>query len=342
MDRELRERYTPILHSYQLQVEHIEEYGNVVKVHTSQGPYALKKLPLMRRHRGDIIKHIQFLYEKGFTHFAPIYHSKDGRHILSDEAYNYYLMPWLEHGEGDGEENDHYHKMLQTLGLLHQKTVREENITEEQIEHHVTNMQARWEKDGELLEQFLIECESKWYMSPFELQYCTYYHYVSRAHEFANKQLAQWHEAMKEQEKTRVSFVHGNVSMNHFLFDHHRNGYFISFERSHFTTPVQDLIQFYSRSFRTYPIVRSDRYEWYQKYQGSFPFSKEEHLLFRAYLTYPSPFVEQLRMYMKARKSRSEHSELGNTKGLQQSYWLVSNIEYFISQLQAADAQSQS
>lgn len=338
---DLRERYAPILQSYQLNAEHIEEHGNVIKVYTGQGPYALKKLPRERRYRSDVMKNIQFLYEKGFTHFAPIYHTTDGRHILSDGTYSYYLMPWLEHAEGQSEENDHYHKMFQTLGMLHQKTVREEEITEEKLEQHVTNMSARWEQDGEMLEQFLIECEAKWYMSPFELQYCTYYHYVLRAYEFANKQLTEWHEAMKEKEKTRISFVHGNVSMNHFLFDHQRNGYFISFERSHFTTPVQDLVQFYARSFCTYPIARNDRYEWYQKYQGNFPFTKEEHLLFRSYLTYPRPFIQQIRTYRNAQEKRSEHTELGHIKDLQQSYWLVSNIEYFISQLQAAEGQGQ-
>lgn len=30
-------------------------------------------------------------------------------------------MPWLERAEGNGEDNDQYHKMFQTLGTLHQK-----------------------------------------------------------------------------------------------------------------------------------------------------------------------------------------------------------------------------
>ena len=52
-----------------------------------------------------------------------------------------------------------------------------------------------------MLEEFLVESEAKWYMSPFELQYCTYYHHVMRAREFATKQLNEWNDAMKEKEK---------------------------------------------------------------------------------------------------------------------------------------------
>lgn len=116
-------------------------------------------------------------------------------------------------------------------------------------------------------------------MSPFELQYCTYYHHAMRAREFATKQLSEWHDAMKEKEKTRTTFVHGNVSLNHFLFDYERNGYFISLEKSQFATPVQDIVSFYSRSLNTYPIARSDRFEWYQMYQKIFHLRKRSSFL---------------------------------------------------------------
>ena len=81
------------------------------------------------------------------------------------------------------------------------KTVKEETYTEEDLEKHYTSISDRWENDGEMLEEFLVESESKWYMSPFELQYCTYYHHVMRAREFATKQLNEWNDAMKEKRK---------------------------------------------------------------------------------------------------------------------------------------------
>ena len=58
-----------------------------------------------------------------------------------------------------------------------------------------------------MLEEFLVESEAKWYMSPFELQYCTYYHHVMRAREFATKQLNEWNDAMKEKETTLLCMV---------------------------------------------------------------------------------------------------------------------------------------
>ena len=336
MDIELRNRYEPIVRQYRLDTQHMEEHGSVMKIYTNQGPYALKKIKDRKLERNNFLHHIQYLKEKGFSNYVPIYHTTDGNYVLSDGTYSYYLMPWLERAEGNGEDNDQYHKMFQTLGTLHQKTVKEETYTEEDLEKHYTNISDRWENDGEILEEFLVESEAKWYMSPFELQYCTYYHHAMRAREFATKQLSEWHDAMKEKETTRTTFVHGNVSLNHFLFDYERNGYFISLEKSQFATPVQDIVSFYSRSLNTYPIARSDRFEWYQMYQKNFPFTKEEQILMFAYMTYPSHFIRQIQSYTKRRKSRNEENELRGVKSLQQSHWLISNTEYFLSQLQAA------
>ncbi|MCP8967330.1 spore coat protein YsxE [Ectobacillus ponti] len=341
MEPELRDRYSPLLQRYELRPEHLEEYGSVIKIYTSQGPYALKRLKPKRLERSNLMQHLQILSEKGFTNFAPIYHTSDGQHILSDEENRYYLMPWLDSLDAKGDEGDQYHKMFQTLGQLHQKTLREEEIHEDLVQHHYDTLTAHWEQEQHMLEQFVVECENRWYMSPFELQYCTFHHHISKAQEFANKRLEEWQEMMKEKEKTRISLIHGNVSVNHFLFDHQRNGYFISLENSQFSTPVQDIVQFYNRSFDTYPIARNDRYEWYQIYQRSFPFTAEEKKLMLAYLAYPQRFTNQVLRYRQKREARSEHDELQLAAKLQQVHWQVSNVEYFLTQIQAAEYQAQ-
>ncbi|WP_416827513.1 spore coat protein YsxE [Ectobacillus polymachus] len=336
MDREVRDRYIPILKMYRLHVEHLEEYGNVVKVYTNQGPYALKKLRSSHIERSDFIQNIRLLAEKGFTNYAPVYHSMDGNYVLSDGENRYYLMPWLE--SDGGEENDHYHRMFQTLALMHQKTAREEKISEEKVRNHYDSISRRWEQEKNMLDQFIVSCENKWYMSPFELQYCTYYHHVMRSHQFATKKLDEWHEAMKEKESTRISLIHGNVASNHFLFDHQRNGYFISLEQLQYSTPIQDLVQFYLRSLYTYPIARNDRYEWFHEYQKTFPFTQEENKLMLAYLSYPQRFTKRVSEYMEA-APREDVQEIHSVNSLQRGYWLISNTEFFISQIQAAEAQ---
>jgi spore coat protein YsxE len=341
MDTAVRERYNGILQMYRLKPDYFEDHGNVIKVYTNQGAYALKKLNYNRMMRSSFMQNIQILTEKGFTHYAPIYHAQDGRHILYDEENSYYLMPWLEQTEQSAEDNDRYHKMFSTLALMHQKTQREEKIDEDMVKHHYEVITNRWEEERNGLEQFLTRCESRWYMSPFELQYVSHHHHVMRAHEFATKKMEEWYEAMKEKEKTRVSLIHGNLSSNHFLFDHQRNGYFISLENSSFSSPITDLVTFYTRTFQTYPVARNDRYEWFQEYQKTFPLQKEEKMLMLGYMAYPQKFINQVIRYVNSESSRDERNELSYAKQLQHSHWLIRNTEYFITQLQSAEYQTE-
>jgi hypothetical protein len=60
-----------------------------------------------------------------------------------------------------------------------------------------------------------------------------------------------------------------------------------------------------------------------------------------AYLAYPKPFIKQVNAYANARNIRNKIKELHDVKMLQQSHWLISNIEYFVAQLQAAEHKAQ-
>ncbi|MBO9130514.1 spore coat protein YsxE [Bacillus sp. 165] len=341
METAVREKYSGLLQMYQLKPDYFENYGNVTKVYTNQGAYALKKINHDRMSRNPFMRHIQMLTEKGFTHYAPIYHTQDGRYVLYDEENSYYLMPWLEQMDQSSDENDRYHKMFRTLALMHQKTQREETINEKMITQHYEVIQKRWEEERNGLDQFLTGCESSWYMSPFELQFVSHYHHVMRAHEFATKKMEQWYEAMKEKEKTRVSLIHGNLSSQHFLFDYQRNGYFISLENSGYSSPITDLVTFYLRTFQTYPVARNDRYEWFQEYEKNFPLQQEEKTLMLGYMAYPQKFINQVIRYSNTENARDERNELSHAKLLQHSEWLISNTEYFITQLQAAEQQAE-
>ena len=44
----------------------MEEHGNVMKIYTNQGPYALKKIEGRKLERNNFLHHIQYLKEKGF------------------------------------------------------------------------------------------------------------------------------------------------------------------------------------------------------------------------------------------------------------------------------------
>lgn len=325
-----------ILRLYQLTPTHLEQYKNVIKIYDRQGVYALKRVTPRNDYRNQLLTSMQLLYQKGFRHVLPMYHTTDGRYIVSGRDYFYYVTPWVDDIFGKNERDDHYHSMLRNLAKMHKKTEETIEIDTEQVTEHYESIKEKWEDDKRILEQFADDCEQRWYMSPFELQYCSTIHQVLRAQGFAMMQLDQWYENMKEKEKSRVSLIHGNLSIRHYIVDYQDKGYFISFERSTMGNPIQDLVIFYTRSLYTYPVTREDRYEWFQTYNKENPLSRDEKKLLLGYVTYPQKIINAVVAYQN--KVR-DWNELEYSQHFQKATWLLNNMEYFISKIQEQLAQ---
>jgi spore coat protein YsxE len=331
---ELFQKYASVLELYDVKPNFMKEFGSVTKIYTDKGTYALKKASIKEQKRNNILRNMQVLTENGFRSMLPLYYTSDGRFLIYDKEEYYYLMPWVDVTERKDEPNEHYHHMFRTLAQLHEKTTKTKEITEEVVTKHYDELTKKWESEKKMLDNFIEKCERKWYMSPFELYYCSYYHQTSRAYEFAVGQLEGWQKGMKEKETTRSVLTHGNLSRQHFLVDSDNNGFFISLENAVEAAPIQDLVTFYSRSLHTYPIARTDRFEWLMEYEKHYPLSKEEKQLLMSYLAYPRAMVRFVTQYEKQER---KDDELASVDKLQRTSWMMNNVEFFISQIQQAE-----
>jgi spore coat protein YsxE len=328
---ELFQKYASVLELYDIKPNFMKEFGNVTKVYTDNGTYALKKVVVKEKRQQNILRNMQMLTESEFRGMLPLYYTNDGRFLVYDEEEYYYLMPWLDVMDRKDEQDEHYHHLFRTLAKLHGNTTKKKEITEAVVTKHYETLKKKWKEEKEMLDQFIEKCERKWYMSPFELYYCSYYYQTTRAHEFAVSQLEEWEKEMKEKETTRSVLTHGNLSIQHFLVDADNNGFFISLEKASEASPIQDLVTFYSRSLHTYPIARTDRFEWLVEYEKYYPLSKEEKKLFMSYLAYPHAMVRFVTQYEKQIR---EDDELVSVDKLQRASWMMNNVEFFISQIQ--------
>lgn len=330
MDMNLLQKYIPILQFYDLEPKYIEEFGKVIKVYTDNGVFALKKIEEVNGQRNGLLRVMHTLNDNGFKGMMPLYYTNDGRFLVYEKEQGFYLMPWLNQSE-NSDENNRFFTMFTTLGRLHRETKKEIEVEEEELEKEYDSISSKWEEDREMLENFMENCEQKWYMSPFELYFCSYYHQTIRSHEFAVKIFDEWYELMQKKDSTRLVVVHGNLSSQHFLVDKQSNGYFISLERAHEASPIYDLVQFYNRSLFQYPVVRGDRYEWFVEYEKTFPLEKDEKKLMLSYLAYPQHMVSLVKKYRSDERNRSEWRQ---TSKLQKVSWLMNNLEQFVGRVQ--------
>ncbi|KKK33044.1 spore coat protein [Mesobacillus campisalis] len=322
-----------ILRNYALDPYFVEDFGKVKKVYAKSGTYALKQID--PHHGMDFIRHIQFLYHKGYNRIVPVYPASDGRYAIYEMNSLYYLMPWLANEEKENREERPL-QLFRELARLHALSARELDISLEAREEHYEKTLKQWEKDEEFLEGFIESCEQAWYMSPFQLLFCLYYNSIRQAMGFAREKLKSWKEQTKDQKKARMVLLHGKVSTEHFLYDDKGYGYFINFEDTRLGSPIQDLLPFMSRFLKTRPKQSEECVAWINNYFKYFPLKEEERLLFLGYLAYPAGMLQTAESYLMQKTKVDERKYV---QRLQRHYWHLKNTEYVAMRLEEMERQ---
>ncbi|MEH7106647.1 MULTISPECIES: spore coat protein YsxE [Bacillaceae] len=329
------EAVKPILEQYQIEPHFIEDFGTIQKIYSTKGTFALKKIdPMIGT---DFIRHVHYLYQKGYNRIVPIYPTMDGRYAVLHDQSLYYLMPWMT---DDQRENHDYKKqqLFRELARLHTLSAKEITVNkEERLEHYEKTIQ-QLDKNQEFLDGFIDVCERKTYMSPFELLYCLYYNEISQALRFSKAKFEEWYESTKENEKARMVVVHGKLSSDHFLYDDRGYGFFINFENARYGSPIHDLLPYVSRSLNTNPKRNNDVVDWVYHYYKYFPFKSDEKQLFFSYLSYPIPIIQVAEKYFRKKNPKNE---LKFIRQLQSRYWHLKNTEFVVMRMTEIEAAQQ-
>lgn len=324
-----------IANLYGIDPNFIEKFGRVYKIYSKSGEFALKRVEAQVGI--DFIRYVQMLYQRGYNRIVPIFPTLDGRFAVLEGNTLFYLMPWLLNQERENKLEKH-HELFRELARLHSITAREVTVTEEERKEHYDITTARWEKEQEILEQFIERCEKQWYMSPFQLLFCMYYQEITMGQSFAMRKLKEWHELTKEETKARSVIVHGKISPEHFLYNEKGVGFFTNFEQAGVASPIQDLLPFLARSMNTQPKRFDDSVHWLGTYFRHFPFKHDEMLLFLSYLAHPGPIYRVAEAYFTAGKDKNE---MKFVRQLQRQYWYMKNTEFVVMKLEEKEQSKQ-
>ncbi|MGG3573795.1 spore coat protein YsxE [Bacillus gobiensis] len=315
-----------ILNEYGLQLEYAESVSDkVYKVYTNHGAFALKQLSANRNSR--FTDQMIQLEKLGYRSFVPVYRTHSGQFLAGQDSF-YYLMPWLHNDKKEERDQKHVHLFKETA-LMHKRTMKEIKINRTDVEKHYEDTKKKWEEQKLVYEKFVDRAEREWYLSPFELQAVTYFSETIQATDFASERLEKWYEAIKEKETTRLALTHGQISVHHFLYNDVGNGYFTNFEKAEFAPPINDLLLFYTRTFKTYPKTCSECADWYYTYHRNSPLLDEEVNLLLSYMAYPHYLFKVINRY----QSEQNQNEKMECTELIKSYWQMKNTEPFVTQI---------
>jgi len=206
--------------------------GNCTILETTSGNFVVKKKPKNK----DLLSIFNYLKSRNFDYFPDIH--PDTR----DESYVY------EYIEDNGILNPQKSEdLINLVALLHSKTSFNKEVTEETYKEIYENIKNNilYLKDYYLkyYELFLKEI----YMSPSHYEFVRNYSKISAALNFTENELDIWYDMVKEKKNERISLIHNNLSLEHFIRSD--KDYLISWDNSKFDTPILDLVSLYQKDF---------------------------------------------------------------------------------------------
>ena len=127
-----------LLQNYGIKPTFVEPLGNISKIYSHNGVFALKKIDA--HHGIDFIRYVQSLYQNGYNRIVPIYPTYDGRYAVQYQQHLYYLMPWLSN-----EQKGDRLRLFRELARLHTISAHEMEISAEDRKEHYEKMIAELE-----------------------------------------------------------------------------------------------------------------------------------------------------------------------------------------------------
>lgn len=323
MDESLMKKYGPIIDNYEIKPQYLEEISSVLKIYSGQQTFSLKKTTKARFSKA--LQSIETLHQKSYRKFVPFYRTVNGQLMVEHENFVYYLMPWIpvEHYVGVS-----FQDVMTEAARLHLHTIKYKKVSENQFLSMYHQVKTEWEKRQHDFRTFLEVCESKLYMSPYELFYCLHYHEISRLEGLAIEQLDKWYSLMEAERDIREALCHGYLSPDHLLKATDRS-YFINFERSFFGSPVYDLAAFFLAAFYENLNYTQEAIGWLQEYEQQLRFFDKERVFLKFHLLQANSVHRSIRAYV----SNHQIEEIEHVKRLQRAIQQMRACDNFINQM---------
>lgn len=238
--------------------------SSVTIASTTSGDYIIKQ-----KGNKDIKELYKYLASRSFNNYPKLI---DGtRNEVNVFEYIEDISTPLEQKASD---------MMNLISSLHSKTTYFKEITTSQYQEIYDNILANIANVKNNYDDLFNTCKMQIYMSPSNYLLIKNSSKIYEALEYSLNKINDWFETIKNSTKQRVSVIHNNLNINHFIKN--KQDYLISWEHSKIDSPILDLINFYKNDYLLF-----DFSELVKKYNNNYQILDQELTLFFAIITIP-------------------------------------------------------
>ena len=235
--------------------------GKVIIADTNIGKVAIKK----NKKKEYIYK---YLNDRNFNYYPE---------ILENEKYT--VSRYIE--DIDIPKEQKIIDLIDLVSLMHSKTTHYKTISEDEYKKILEDLSNNYEYLNEYYNDLISLIDEKVFMSPSEYLLARNINAIFASINKGKEYLKAWQKEIDGMTKMRVSVVHNNLNLSHFI--RNSKDYLISWDKSKIDIPIFDLYNLYNNHFDDFDFI-----ELLKRYEKIYPLKKHEIDLLFILINMPS------------------------------------------------------
>ena len=274
--------------------------GNVIVLNTNEKDLIVKKKP-----NKDLKETFKYLKSRGFNNFPD---------ILDDTRDEVNVFEYIEDTKMPKEQKAS--DLINTIASLHNKTTYYKVVSDDVFKSIYDTIEGNINYLEHYYNTLINNIKKIEYPSPSEYLIIRNSSKIFSCLNFCESELKNWFELVKNENKQRVSLIHNNLSLNHFIKNDKE--YLISWDKSKIDSPILDLIKFYENSY-----FDLDFNTLFEMYQNKYPLTDSEKKLFFISISLPKKIEIKKSEFDTCIEVRKTLDYLFKTESLVRPYYSI-------------------
>ena len=238
--------------------------GNVKILECTSGKYVVKE-----KCNKCIRELYNYLNSRSFNYYPK---------LISDNRDSINVYEYIEDVSIDDEQK--LYDLINVISLLHNKTSYYKEVTNDKVKSIYEELLGRVVYMEEYFNKLIYEIEDNIFVSPSSNLILNNSSKIFESMTFLKKEIEEWYKISIDTNKTRVSLIHNNLSLEHYIKND--NDYLISWDNYIIDSPVMDIVKLYKSVYLDMDFSESLRI-----YLEKFPLNESEKKLLFIMLVMP-------------------------------------------------------
>lgn len=285
------------MHQYGWRPKAVKRFGNVWRVKTEEGTFALKRAKSSR----EKLLLLHRIFEKmseNYQHILPWVKTQEGSPVVSVGRVCLYATSWRETKEAPKISSS---TVIENLAMFHRLAEPIVKSYPELQLSYTDEKLAEWQHNGEVVSRYTEKRESREFQSPFDKCFSRNEEMLEKVVDFSIRGMERFFE-LENGKPPRFTLCHKRFHPRHIVRDENEF-YFINFDHAQVESPVQDI----AASLRRLSDPGDDEHplELFEAYESKNKLLPMEKKLLALHLAYPERLLKTVHQYYGEGTSRS-------------------------------------